>query len=77
MPLGQKIVVFYSCQNLLNNAPDLEASKIPLKPNDLHPPPPGPFSNYLNEGLALKYCLVIFHNLTQRHKNPPQHAERL
>ena len=29
------------------------------------------------EALVLKYYLVIFHDSTQRHTNPTQHAERL
>ena len=29
------------------------------------------------KALALKYYLVTFHDSTQRHTNPPQHAERL
>ena len=29
------------------------------------------------EELALKYCLVIFHDSTQYHTSPPQHAELL
>ena len=37
----------------------------------------GPYGKFRYEALALKYCLVIFHDSTQRHTNPPQHAERL
>ena len=38
---------------------------------------PGPSGKCRYEALALKYCLVIFHDSTQRQTNPQQHGERL
>ena len=37
----------------------------------------GPSGKFRYEALGLKYCLVKFHDSTQRHTNLPQRAERL